>query len=64
MWSTLARNPQHALPRESLVARCQANHDGVVGHALEFGLIRFGVVQHDPDLLARRQLFEVVPVIL
>jgi len=55
---------QNVVPPKDLIARRQTNHYCLVGHALEFGLIRFCIIQHDPDLLARRQLFEVVPATL
>ena len=57
-------DPQNVLPLERPAILPEAEHDPIIAHALKLAAVGLGVVQHDPDLLARRQLFEVVPVIL
>jgi hypothetical protein len=62
MRPALCGNPQNGFPRECLFAAREADYDGVVIYAFRFGLIRFGVVEDDAKVIARRQLLEVVPI--
>ena len=61
---TLGRDPQDVLSLESLFPSRDAGHDGLVTYGSKLPAVGLGIVQNEPNLLARRQLFEVVPVTL
>ena len=61
---TFGGNPQDCLPRKSVLAGRQANHDGLVTHVLELPAVGFGIIENDLDLFAGRQLLEVIPIAL
>jgi len=62
MRGNLRRNPENTLPLIGLIARCQASHNGLFTHALEFGSVGLPVVEYNADVIAGRQALEDVPI--